>query len=249
MTWEPWQWVVAAIAAILVGVAKTGIAGLGVLFVAIFQSLLPGKQATGFVLPLLIFGDVVAVLSYRRHTRWLTIGRLFPWAAAGVVAGYFALKVMSGHQAQVLTGLIVCAMVGLHVWRRRNSRLVEEGAAAEPGRWLGRLIGILAGFTTQVANAAGPLMGIYLLAMKLPKMEYVGTGAVFFLLLNCYKVPFMIHLGLITPESTRLNLVLAPLVLAGAGLGRWLLKRINQKHFENLVLPLAFVAGLKLLFS
>jgi uncharacterized membrane protein YfcA len=108
-------------------------------------------------------------------------------------------------------------------------------------------IGMLAGFTTLVANAAGPLMAIYLLAMRLPKLEYVGTAAIFFCLLNLFKLPFMVNLGLITSASVEFNLLLAPLVLAGALLGRWLLRHINQRVFEELILALSAIAGLLLL--
>ena len=107
---------------------------------------------------------------------------------------------------------------------------------------------MLAGFTTLVANAAGPLMVIYLLAMRLPKMEYVGTAAVFFFLLNLFKVPFMVNLGLINAASFSFNLMLAPAVIVGALVGRVILKRIDQKLFENLALGLAAAAGLRLLF-
>lgn len=248
MNLEPWQWAVAVAAAGMVGVSKTGIAGLGVLIVAVFALVLPStKQSTGIVLPLLIFGDIVAVLTYRRHAQWQYLWRLFPWTALGVLAGYFAFGRVNDHQAKVLIGTIVCAMVSLHAWRRWQTRKTSE-ATLEHGGWFAAAIGILAGFTTLVANAAGPLMVIYLLAMRLPKMEYVGTGAVFFLLLNCFKVPFMIDLGLITGGSLWFNVLLAPAVLLGALFGRWLLPRVNQKLFETLALTLSAAAGIKLLF-
>ena len=248
MTLEPWQWVLAAVAAALVGVSKTGIAGLGMLFVAVFALVIPStKQSTGIVLPLLIFGDIVAVLSYRRHTQWTHVWRLFPWTAVGVFAGYFAMGRIDDHQARVLIGAIVCAMVTLHLWRRYQADKNPE-AVQSHGFWFGVMIGVLAGFTTLVANAAGPLMVIYLLAMRLPKMEYVGTGAVFFMLLNWFKVPFMVHLGLITTESLKFNLILAPAVLVGALFGKWLLPRIDQKLFERIALVLSAAAGVKLLF-
>jgi uncharacterized protein len=97
-----------------------------------------------------------------------------------------------------------------------------------------------------IANAAGPLMAIYLVAMRLPKMQFMGTAAVFFMVLNLFKVPFMVELGLITPQSFKLNLVLAPAVLLGAVAGRWLLTHINQQLFEKLVLGLSAVAGVLL---
>ena len=91
-------------------------------------------------------------------------------------------------------------------------------------------------------------MAIYLLSTRLPKLEYMGTGAVFFLLINFFKVPFMINLGLINQQSFTGNLILLPAVFLGAMLGRKLLKIINQKLFETLALWMSAVAGLKLLF-
>lgn len=245
MNLEPWQLALAIVGALLVGVSKTGIAGIGILFVVMFANVIPAKQSSGFVLPLLIFGDVVAVWSYRAHAKWAHVWRLMPWTAAGVVLGYVAMGRIDDRQARVLIGTIILVMVSMQLWRRMRAKPGETG---DHGAWFAPTIGVLAGFTTLVANAAGPLMAIYLLAMRLPKMEYVGTAAVFFLLLNLFKVPFMVDLGLITADSFGLNLALAPVVFLGAMAGRKLLPKINQKLFENLALGLSAVAGVKLLF-
>lgn len=243
MALEPWQWGIAALAAVVVGISKSGIGGLGMLAVVLFAQIIPAKQATGLVLPLLCFGDVVGATYYRKHASWQHLWRLFPWTAAGVVIGYFALGEIDDRQAQLLVGGIVLVLVAMHLIRRRRA-----GHETEHGAWFAPTIGVLAGFTTLVANAAGPLMAVYMLAMRLPKMNYVGTGAVFFLLLNLFKVPFMLHLGLINAASFSLNLTLVPLVFAGAWLGRMLVVRIDQRSFENLALGLSLLAGLKLLF-
>ena len=244
MTFAPWQWVFAIIGALLVGVSKTAITGLGMLAVAIFSQIMPPRQATGLVLPLLIFGDIVSVASYRRHAQWSHLWRLLPWATAGVVAGYLTLGRIDDRQAQLLIGAILVVLVTLHYVRRMRATNDEP----EHGWWFAPLIGILAGFTTLVANAAGPLMVIYLLAMRLPKMEYVGTGAVYFFVLNfIIKTPFMVHLGLINAASFKINLMLAPAVFIGAWIGRRILARIDQRLFENISLGLAAAAGIKLL--
>lgn len=250
---EPWQWAIAVLGAFVVGVAKTGVGGLGLLAVVLFAQILPAKQSSGVVLPLLCFGDLIAVASYRQHTQWRFLLRLFPWTAAGVLLGYFALGRIDDRQARVLIGVIVLALLAVHLARRRKkpSTTATAGAAAdadEHGAWFAPTIGVLAGFTTLVANAAGPLMAIYLLAMRLPKMEFVGTGAVFFMLLNLFKVPFMVDLGLITSASFGFNLWLAPAVFLGTWLGRLLLVRLDQRLFENLALGLSAAAGLKLLW-
>ncbi|MFH1497815.1 MAG: sulfite exporter TauE/SafE family protein [Verrucomicrobiota bacterium] len=240
-----WQWVLMIFAAAMIGLAKTGLAGVGMLSVAIFANILPTKLSSGFVLPMLIFADVVAVASYRRHTEWKHVWRLLPWTAAGVIIGYFAMNRIDNREAALLIGSIVLAMTAMQIWRKYRPAAAD---AQTPG-WLAPVIGVLAGFTTLVANAAGPLMAIYLLAMRMPKLAFVGTAAVFFMVLNVFKVPFMIDLGLITTGSFGTNLILAPAVLAGALFGRWLLPRINQRVFELLVLAFSLLAGLKLLWG
>ena len=160
--------------------------------------------------------------------------------------GYFAMGKIDDRQARLLIGTVILSMVVLHVLRSRRAAAGEDPAMHHLPVVI--LTGVLAGFTTLVANAAGPLMAVYLLSARLPKMEYVGTAAVFFLLLNLFKVPFMVDLGLITTNSFGINLALAPVVLAGAWLGRRLVTKIDQKVFEKLVLTLSAVAGLRLLF-
>jgi uncharacterized membrane protein YfcA len=242
LNFHGWEWGLAILGALLIGISKTGITGLSLLFVAMFAAIMPAKQSTGVVLPLLITADIIAVILYRRHASWSHIWRLVPWAAAGVIVGFIALGRMNDHQARVAIGTIIVALAVLHLVRRARS------ASAEPvhAPWFAWVMGILAGFTSLVSNAGGPLMVIYLLAMRLPKMEYMGTGAVFFLMMNLFKFPFMAGLGLINRESLMLNLMLLPAVLAGAALGRWLLGRINQRVFENVALALTFVAGARM---
>ena len=240
---QAWHWALAALGALAIGLAKTGINGIGMLAVVIFAYLLPARQASGVVLPMLVLADFVAVGSYRRHAQWRHLWRLIPWTAAGIVMGYFALGRIDDHQAKVLIGMIILSMLAMHLWRRRRPGAVD----AEHAIWFAPMLGVLAGFTTLVANAAGPLMAIYLLAMRLPKMEYMGTGAVFFLLMNWFKVPFMVNLGLINAASFSLNLWLAPVVFAGAWLGKKILVKMNQRLFENVALGLSAAAGLKLL--
>jgi hypothetical protein len=247
MITDPLLWLYAALGAFMVGVSKAGITGLSILSIALFNHVFPSsKQASGLVLPLLIFGDFVAVFAYRKHTQWRYLWRLFPWTAGGVVLGYFTLGRISDHTARILIGWIIVSLAALSFWRKYVAAPDEEKAASF--HWsIGAVIGVTAGFITLVANAAGPLMAIYLIAMRLPKMEYVGTAAVFFMLLNLFKVPFMVDLGLITTQSFSFNLMLAPAVLLGALAGRWLVKHVNQNLFEQLVLLLSAIGGILLI--
>lgn len=243
MTFEPWQWVLLYVAATISGFSKTGIPGVSILSVSIFSLILPTRQATGVVLPMLIFADVFAYFVYRKNLEWRRVGRLLPWAVGGLVLGWLALGHVNDRQAARLIGAIIALMLGLHLWRR-----VRQGdeAAAVPA-WLAPFIGVFAGITTMIANAAGPVMTLYLLAMRLPKLEFLGTSAAFFLLINWIKVPFIAQLGLINAASLTLNLYLLPAVGLGALMGRPVVQRVNQRIFENAALVLAAAATVKLL--
>lgn len=245
MTFEPWEWVLLILGAAVAGFSKTGIPGSSILFVAVFPILMPARQATGIVLPMLVFADLFAFAIYRKHLEWRQVGRLMPGALAGVLLGWLALGRIDDAQTTVVVGLIIAAMLVLRLWRRHGT--ADEAVAHAPV-WFGPVMGLFAGFTTMVANAAGPVMALYLLAMRLPKLEFLGTGAAFFLVINWIKVPFVVELGLINAESLKLNLWLFPAVAAGALLGRPVVERVNQRLFENGVLVLTALAVLKLLF-
>jgi uncharacterized membrane protein YfcA len=245
------QWLLAVLGSLLVGLSKTGLPGLGVFAVAIFANILPAKQSTGALLLLLVCADIVAVAAYRSHARWRHLGKLFPWVAAGVALGCLVMGPISDAQVARLIGAIVLAMVAMHLWRERKlardpDRAVEQVPHA---MWFVVLTGILTGFTTMLANAAGPVMVVYLLAMRLPKLEFLGTMAWFFLIINVFKIPFSHGLGLISAESLVFNAKLAPAVVASALFGRYLIGLINQKLFAALALLFACIAGLRLLLA
>ena len=169
------QMVLLALGAFFTGLSKTGLAGVSVLSVALFANALPARESTGALLPLLFCADVFGVAFYRKHAVWSHLVKLSPCVAAGIVAGYFALDKISNIQVQRMIGGILVAMVALHLWRQQQG----EALAAQLPHTLGftALMGVLAGFTTMVANAAGPVMVLFLLAIGLPKMEFIGTGA------------------------------------------------------------------------
>ena len=245
----PTQWIAALVGAVFVGLAKTGFPGVGILSVVLFACVMPARASTGLALPLLIVADVVAVISYHRLAVWKYLIRLAPWAVLGIVVGRFAMERLNDAWAARLIGIILVVLIAVQIWRSRSEagrRLQEH---LPESRVFAGGMGLLAGFTTMVANAAGSIMTLYMLAMKLPKMQFMGTGAWYFFLLNWFKVPFSVNLGLITRESLWLDLYLAPVVIAGALLGRKLIGSINQNTFELIALGFAFLGALRLIQS
>lgn len=245
---SPLHWLLAALAAVLVGAAKTGVPGLGILAVPLMMWAvdggLPGKApGPGALLPLLCLADVLAVWWYRRQAAANRLWGLTPWVVIGLVAGALVMHRASPAALRALVGGIVLAMVALHLWRRRRG---EVAVGHRPLHHLA--FGLAAGFATMVAHAAGPVMSLYLLSMALPKAEFIGTGAWFFLVINLLKVPWYGLDGLITLPSLTLDLLLAPLVLAGCLGGRRVLDRIPQRGFEWTALALAALAAATLLW-
>ena len=244
-----WQWLLVSLGAFLVGLSKTGIAGIGILAVAIFASVLPARESVGAVLLTLISADIIAVTSYRREVSWPHLWRLFPWTAVGVVVGALALNRISNDGVRQLIGIILVVLLAVHVlrqWRHDSNADVSTAFAQRP--WLVGLTGLTAGFTTMVANASGPIMVMYLLALRLPKLLFIGTAAWFFFAVNLFKVPFGLSLGLIAPTSVSVSLRLIPFAIVGALFGRRLVHAIDQQLFERLALGLTLVAAIRLLW-
>jgi len=238
------RWLLASLCSLLVGISKTGIPGLGTLSVPLFAQVLPAKVSTGALLPLLIIGDVFAVAFYRRHTVWSHLVRLLPWAGIGIFLGFLAMGRLDDRQLKPVLGALVILMLAINLWRSS----FRKDAPIPTARWFAALVGLLAGATSMVMNAAGPIMAVYLIAMRLPKNEFIGTSAWLFLILNCVKIPFSAGLGLIGVDSLLFDAALAGGVVAGAFLGVMLAKRIPEKAFEIAVYAITFCAALLLFF-
>ncbi|MFY4720915.1 sulfite exporter TauE/SafE family protein [Streptomyces sp. LaBMicrA B280] len=246
-----WEFAALALAALLVGFSKTAVSGANTISLAVFAAILPARASTGILLPLLIAGDVLAVLTYRRHAHWPTLWRLFPAVAVGVVIGTLFLMWADDGIVRTSIGAILLLMTGLTLWRRRKESAGEEDApeavTTSAGGLKARSYGVLGGFTTMVANAGGPVMSMYLLSAGFRKLGFLGTSAFFFLIVNVSKVPFSAALGLIDTRSLLLDATLVVFVVPGALLGRWAVHRIDQRLFDRLVIAATVVGGLQLL--
>lgn len=255
-----WQWGLAAVAACIVGIGKTGMPGVGILGVPLMAAAFGGKPSVGTLLPMLIFADCFAVFYYRRHAQWDKLWKLFPWVLPGFALGAALLWAADGVRVfglegkdwfKPLIGLIVLAMLGLNLARKRwGDRLTPHSPA------MVATTGTAAGAATTLANAAGPIMTVYLAGMRMPKEQFMGTNAWFFLLVNVSKIPIYLALTLLQPEnpmftggSLLLGACLIPLILGGVAVGRWLLPRIPQRAFDAAILVLAAAAALKLVLD
>ncbi|MEV0604057.1 sulfite exporter TauE/SafE family protein [Streptomyces sp. NPDC050315] len=242
-----------AVAALLAGFSKTALSGVAAVSVALFAAVLPAKESTGALLPLLLVGDVIAVRAYRRHADRPTLRRLFPSVAAGVLVGVAFTALADDTLIRRTIGALLLTITAHHLWqrwRRRDGHVrttePEDGPRARTALRT-PLYGLMAGFATMVANAGGPAMSLYLLASGLGMLGFLGTAAWFFFLVNAFKLPFSAGLGLLTPHTLLLDAALLPALLLGAHLGRRTIPHLNQPLFTRLTLLLTTAAALNLL--
>jgi uncharacterized protein len=230
-------------AAFLTGFSKSGMPGMGILVPALAAMAMPARLSTGFILPVFIEGDCLAVGYWRRRVEWSRLLHILPWAALGILAGYLLMGVLSDAAFRPLLGAVIIGIVGLDLLRRAARVDLRAG-----NRILAAAIGILAGALTMIANAAGPVMTIYLLSMGLSKEEFIGTGAWYYFITNLVKLPFSIALGLVTWSTLKVNLELLPLVLLGSLAGILAMKRMSQTFFNVVAEVLAVASGIRMFF-
>lgn len=237
----PLAWALLGVATLVAGLGKTAIPGSATVSVVLFAAVLPARTSTAAMLLLFIVGDVFALIAYRRHAHWPTLLRLAPAVVAGLVLGFLFLAYGDDRIVRRAIGVILLLMIAVTLWRRR------QAAKAVGGPMLGITYGTMAGFTTMVANAGGPVMSMYFLATRTPVQVFLGTSAWFFAIVNLVKVPFLAGIGLFTPQVLLMDLLLTPLVVIGALVGLKLAKRMPQQLFDRLVIILTIVGAVYLL--
>ena len=264
-------WILLMVVAALCGIAKTALPGAATVAVALCTAVLPAKESTGAILLMLMTGDLLAVWSYRRDADFRMLRRLVPAVLTGVGAGALFLHLASNDSTRRLIGVILLLLVAITLIQRRStSRRASDGASAAQasppaptleiqkatttlatpttsGR-LSRLVyGSLAGFTTMVANAGGPVTSMYFLACRYPVKAFLGTTAWFFFLVNLVKLPFSVSAGLVNPTTLSLAAIAAPVVIASALAGRRLAEHMDQRVFEPIIVVLTVISALPLL--
>ena len=225
-----WQWLLGCTCAFIIGFAKTGVPGLGTLTVPLMvMAVGDAKHAVAWSAPILITGDIFALIYWRRRAEARALFSLAPWVAAGMAGGGLALS-LDEQVLRRLLGVVVLTMLALNILRRWKPSL-EYGIHPS-------FYGIAAGFATTVATAAGPVMNMYLMMRRLPKEQFVATGAWFFFVVNVAKLPIYGAHQLFSPASLLFDLFMVPVVLCGAAGGFWAIPRIPQRSFDILIIVL-----------
>ncbi|BDS05730.1 UPF0721 transmembrane protein [Oceaniferula spumae] len=245
ITDNPTVWMLAAVAAFCIGVSKAGFSGISLISVFILADVFGAKESLGFALPMLIIADLLVYPAFRKYASWKSVWLLTWPALIGMGLGVWVLDSVDNDAMRKIIGAIILLMVSLQLLGRFNPDGFYKLALT---RKFGFFFGATGGIATVLANAAGPIMQIYMLSRRMDKMELIGVGARFFLAINFLKLPLGAGLNLITPSTLLANLMLAPAIALGVFGGKKVLVKIPQRAFEATVVVFAVIAGIKLCF-
>jgi len=238
------SWLFAFSGAIIIGISKAGIKGLSVITVALMALAFGAKESTGLLVPILVLGDLFAVIYYNRHTQWKYIFQFLPWIVFGLILGVVIGKDLPGKSFKISMGIII--LISLLIMFLQNRKKIDY----IPTHWtFAGSMGIMTGITTMIGNLSGAFSNIFFLAMRLPKNEFIGTAAWLFLIINVIKLPFHFFVwNTITQETILVNLKLLPGVFLGLFLGFKLVKIIKNEFYRKMILILTAIGAILLFF-
>ena len=227
-----------------IGFSKAGFPGVSMLHVILYALVFGTLDSTGVLLPMLVIGDVCAIALFGEKADWSHVRRLLPPTLLGISIGWLLMGQLNEQVFRVLVGGIILTLTVVQAGRLWRPNWFESVPHTQS---FAIVLGLLAGLTTMLANAAGPVVGLYLLAVNLPKWELIGTSAWLFLVLNVIKLPLSFQLGLITPSTLAIDFTFAPAIPLGMLAGRWLVTRVSQRWFNSILLAFTAVAAARLM--
>ncbi len=256
----PFVLVVGYVAAVLIGISKTGTPGVGLFACLLMITAFRGHEmfASGATVPLLIIGDVAAVRFYWKDCNLALLKRLWPPVAVGLLLGAAALCLLVNSQFKLVVGILATSILVFEFVRQKMGW--TQVSTSLPFR-LG--CGVLAGATTILGNAAGAVSAAYFSSQGLDKKRFMGTNAVFFFSVNVAKIPLMLAvtqikhgMGFAADEANvmgqttfLLTAIFAPGILLGGFIGRKIYRSIPEKIFVPFILTLNFITAVYILIT
>lgn len=229
----------------MLGMAKAGLKGMGILVVTLMALVYEAKASTGILLPMLITADIIAVVYYRRSVRWDYLWRFLPWMVAGVLAGVYIGKGLPEDLFKKgMATIILFSVVLMFAWERYDKSNIPDKI------WFAGSMGFAAGFTTMIGNLAGAFSNIFFLANRIPKVEFIGTAAWLFFFINLFKLPFHIwSWETINLATLWIDLTLIPGIIVGFYIGLKIVDQFREYQFRKFILLMTALGAIVMLFK
>lgn len=237
-------WIVACLAAFLLGMSKGGMPVIAILAVPLMALFMDPIVAAGLLLPLYIIADCYAVYLFRHAYSVPNLRLLLPASVVGICAGYFAVAYVPVDAIKLLLSFIGFSYLAQAMARRLSKTETPPRPADTPR---GLIYGALSGLTSYISHAGGPPYQAYVLPQKLDKLVYLGTTTIFFACVNLMKLPAFMLAGQVNWQSMSQSVWLIPAALTGAFSGAWISKKLPQHIFFALVEIALAIVSVKLL--
>jgi len=230
--------------AMLLGMAKAGLSGLGLAIIPIMALIFGAKESTGVILPMLIAADIMAVTYWHRHAVWKHIVKILPWVAAGIGIALFVGNSINDNQFRIVMLSVVWIMLILMVV---NDLWKKESEVIPHNMIFGSGMGLAGGFATMIGNSAGPVFTLYFLAMRLPKKEFIGTSAWLYLIMNTGKLPLQALVWKnISLVSLIPGLISIPFIALGIFLGIKIVNLFSESVYRYFVIITTLISSVLL---
>lgn len=238
-------WAVAIAAVFIVGLSKSGLVGsMGMVAVPVLALVMPARDATGMMLPVLLAMDAIAIWVYRKEANWHVLRIMLPGAVVGTIVGWLLWSVVTDAQVLLVVGIITILFM-LDALLPLRKRLPDT----PPSRPWGAFWGATAGLTSFISHTGGPPFQIYTLPLKMTPTVYSATTAFFFAIVNTMKLAPFYFLGQLSVSNLELSAALIPFGLLGVGIGVYLVRRISTKAFYQIAYVLILLLGIKILYD
>ncbi len=237
-------YVMTAVVAFLIGLAKGGLGGtLGVLAVPMMTLVMPPEQVLGLLLPILMFADIFAVWLHWKNWNMKLVLLLIPGSIVGVTIGTWFITKAPTRELEIGIGVIVLLFAIYKLFEKR----ILGSPDYHLKNWHGLVAGTVTGFSSSLAHTGGPPVSIYLLLQDVTPEVFIATSALFFFILNWIKVPYYLYAGLFNWQRLWQVVFLAPLLPFGVWVGKWGANKVDKETFEKIIVALLVLGAILLI--
>lgn len=242
---DPLSIAVALLAAAIIGIAKGGLSGVGMMAVPVLALVISPVQAAGITLPILIASDFVSLYTWWKTWDMRTFRLMMPGAVAGIALGWATAQYVSDDAIRLIVGVIALAFVLR--WALQTKAQRAEKQPHDPVR--ATFWGTITGYTSFVSHTGGPPYQVYTMPLGLDPRTYTGTNVLVFTTINLVKVLPYFMLGQFAADNLFTSAVLAPVAIAFTFVGAWIIRRMRAEVFYPVTYVLVALVGAKLVWD
>lgn len=218
--------------------------GLPLVVVPLLSLILPTSQAMGLlVMPVLLSNALQAFAGGRVG---YTLHRFAPLILAQLMATLFANHWSAQLSAKAMNAVMAATVIGAVVMM-----ILQPKGELSPRqqRWAGPLVGAIAGAVGGASSLTGPILITYLMSLRLPRDEFVGSISIIYLLGSIPMYAAMLAWGRFGWDAVAWScLAIAPMYL-GLRLGAMLRSRLDEQGFRNALFTFLTLLAILLMFK